>query len=130
MSAAAPGTNPAAVRMRIVGGANMPTAHLRINGTFPFGVLLISDHSVEVRIRPSWFGAVPLIARPADLRLVFPIRRAARQSGVGFRTPDGREWYFWTSKASGQAALELLSHLGYPISWTAEPATKVWRATP
>jgi hypothetical protein len=130
MSFAVSGPNPSAVRMRIVGGANMPTAHLRINGTFPLGVLVISDHSVEVRLRPSWFGAVPLIAGPADLRLVFPIRRAPRQSGVGFRTSDGREWYFWTSKASSQSALELLSHLGYPISWTAESATKMWRATP
>lgn len=130
MSADARGTNPAVVRMRLVGGANMPTAHLRINGTFPFGVLVISDDSVEVRLRPSWFGAVRLVAGPANLRLVFPIRRAARQAGIGFRAPDGREWYFWTSKASSQAALELLSHLGYPISWTADPATKVWRATP
>jgi hypothetical protein len=116
--------------MRIVGGANVPTAHLRINGTFPFGVLVISDYVVDVRLRPAWFGAIPLIASPADLRLVFPIRRVPRQSGVGFRTTDGREWNFWTSKASSQAALELLSHLGYPVSWTPEPATKVWRATP
>jgi hypothetical protein len=122
--------NPAPVRMRLVGGANVPTSHLRINGTFPFGLLVISDEYLTVRLRPSWFGAVPLVATPADLRDVFPIRRAIGPWGLGFRTPDGREWYFWSTKAASRAALELLARLGYPVSWTAKRPAKVWNATP
>jgi hypothetical protein len=72
--------------LRIVGGANVPTGHLRMNANWPLAVLEYDGRQVAVTVRGGAFGAKPLYAGPNDLASVFRVRLMARR-GVGFGCP-------------------------------------------
>jgi hypothetical protein len=72
--------------------------------------------------------AETLRAKPEDLDVVFPIRSTFRFRGVGFRRPDGREYYFKTT--SIDEVLAALGSLGFPVTPEAQPPSKIWRARP
>ena len=117
------------VQLRVVGGANVPTAYLRVNATWPLAVLEVQGDRVALRVRVPFTGAQVLYAGRADLLTVFPVQnRWPGTRGVGFRTFDGREWYFWTFQ--GAAILDHLQGQGFPVSPAPQRARKVWIATP
>jgi len=115
--------------MRLVGGANVPTAYARVNATWPLAVLVLEGSRLSLRLR--WpgrlFGARDLRVTADELVRVYPIQ-GFMSPGVGFRNRDGHDFYFWTYK--GQQVLETLRRSGYPISYTLEKPSKIWRATP
>jgi hypothetical protein len=74
----------------------------RVNATLPFGVLTIDGGRLVLRIRllrplATLFGVTPLECSAEDIADVFP-GRGALSPGVGFRTKDGRRFYFWTRR--------------------------------
>ena len=119
---------PSASVLRWVGGANVPTQSWRINGTWPFGVLEVSQASMNLVLRPKWLGGVPLRAVPADLVMVFPIRGSVSGGGVGFTSPDGREWCFWTRRTA--EVMKSLAERNFPVSTTPRRPSKVWKGVP
>jgi len=93
--------------------------------------LAINGDTVELRLRGPLgriAHAETLQARPADLEQVFPIRSRVRFRGVGFRRPDGREYYFKTRRID--VILDALRGCGFPVSSLNQPAAKLWRAIP
>jgi hypothetical protein len=97
-----------------IGGANIPAHWLRLNATRPFGVLDIRQHGLELSVRPRLFGGDDLRVTPALLAEVFPVKARIGGRGIGFRLPDGREWYFWTLHAD--RVLDLLDKQGFTVS--------------
>jgi hypothetical protein len=75
-------------------------------------------------------NAEVLLARPSEVESVYPIRQDGtnRYRGVGFRRPDGHDFYFFR-KSKSDEILRVLRVSGFQVS-EAEWATKVWRATP
>jgi hypothetical protein len=71
-----------------------------------------------------------LLTTPSDIESVYPIRPkgALGYRGVGFRRSNGHDYYFKTSKSD--EILSVLQACGFQVSGEAQPATKVWRATP
>lgn len=61
-----------------------------------------------------------------ELIRVYPIQ-GFMSPGVGFTNRDGHDFYFLTYK--GQQVLETLCRSGYPISYTVEEPSKIWRGT-
>ena len=114
---------------RIVGGANVPTAHMRVDATWPLAVLEIAGPRLSLTLR--WpgrvFGAESLSTTAEELQRVYPVRRFL-VSGVGFTDLHGRDFYFWTRK--GQEILDSLRGAGYPVSEVVAKPSKVWRGTP
>jgi len=99
--------------MRWVGGINAPgLGGWRINASWPFGVLLLSDGQVTVKLR--WVGRVlgttALVCQPRDLALAFPCDGRFSQ-GVGLRTNAGAEIYFWTGQRV--EVLSQMARLGF-----------------
>jgi hypothetical protein len=122
-------TEQEALFLHVVGGTNIPTESFRLNATWPFGVLDYIGGRVTVRVRGgSWLPGKQLFAAQQDLEAVFPVRGPLASRGVGFRTPDGREWYFWSSQ--GELILTTLARAGFPVAFVEEKARKVWRAEP
>jgi hypothetical protein len=117
-----------ALMIHLVGGANVPTGSMRVNATCPFGLLEVYEHAVRVVVRPRLFGALPLVASPADLEAIYPVRGIFGTKGIGLRLRDGREWYFWTRQ--GHQPLAAMASVGFPVSWDVRKAVKVWRARP
>jgi len=117
---------------RWIGGANVPTrGGYRVNASLLLAELLVGDGELELRLRgplTKLTRAETLRAKPADLDAVFPIRSTIRFRGVGFRRPDGREYYFKTT--STDEILRMLGSLGFPVTPEAQPASKIWRARP
>jgi hypothetical protein len=115
--------------MRLVGGASVPTAYARVNATWPLAVLVLEGSRLSLRLR--WpgrlFGARDLRVTADELVRVYPIQ-GFMSPGVGFTNREGHDFYFWTYK--GQQVLETLRRSGYPISYTLEKPSKIWRATP
>lgn len=127
--AAVPPQQRPPVLLRVRGGANSPTAYLRVNATWPLAVLELQGDRVSLRLSVPFTGAQPLYARPADLLGVFPVQnRWPGTRGVGLRTFDGREWYFWTFQ--GAEVLDRLRQQGFPVSSVPQRAGKLWTATP
>ncbi|HWU23133.1 MAG TPA: hypothetical protein VN088_16465 [Nocardioides sp.] len=99
-----------------------------MNGTGPFGELILDGDRVTVRfVGPlqRWTRARELSCRPADVDLVFPSRDAIfrLRNGIGFRTLDGVESYFWTH--AGRAILGLLAACGFPVTSEVRTARQV-----
>ncbi|MGY5014539.1 hypothetical protein ACWCY6_41845 [Streptomyces sp. 900105755] len=98
----------------------MPTTRAgRINATRPFGVLTINDGRLVLRarvLRPfaTLFGVTPLECSAQDIADVFPCRGIFGTPGVGFRTEDGRRFYFWTGQI--QAVLDVCRQQGFSVS--------------
>jgi hypothetical protein len=111
---------------RFIGGANVPALGLRMNATRPFGRLEVDQSELRLFVVPRWLPAEELEASPASLREVFRVASRLRH-GVGFQALDGREWYFWSSRAD--EILRLLEQLRYPIGQP-RSKTKVWKGTP
>ncbi|MFJ3796966.1 hypothetical protein ACIPSJ_11800 [Streptomyces sp. NPDC090088] len=113
--------------MRFVGGANMPGPSTgRLNATRPFGVLTIESDSLDLRVRflrplAKLFGVTPLECSAQDLADVFPCRGVFGTPGVGFRTKDGRRFYFWTGQI--QAVLEVCRQQGFSVSTEEQQVT-------
>jgi hypothetical protein len=115
--------------LRLVGGANVPTGYMRLDATWPLGVLDCYADRVALTVRGGRFlAAKPLYANAGDLASVFPVRGVIRKRGVGFRLKDGREWYFWTG--AGQSALTCLAQRAFPVTFDEQRARKIWRAEP
>jgi hypothetical protein len=125
-----PGSPPR--RLRWIGGANLPTTHSwRVNATEFLAELVVDHNTVELRLRgplPRLTSAESLRATPSNLQEVFPIRSRARFRGVGFRRPDGREYYFKTRQVDD--VLHALQNMGFPVSTLAQPASKIWKLKP
>jgi hypothetical protein len=121
-------SDPGSMVIRLVGGANVPTSTMRVNASYPLGVMEVYERAVRVSIRPRLFGAVPLFAGPRDLDSAFPVRGAFRTRGVGLRLTDGREWYFWTGQVD--QALQTLADHEFPVSHEERRASKIWQARP
>lgn len=100
--------------LRRVGGVSLPEALVpwRMSVPFPFGLLEVYEHEVRLRMRPTLF-TTPLRAGPDGIELVFPVGMIVR-FGVGFRTLDRTEFYFWTFRF--RRTLEVLDSLGYPVT--------------
>ena len=60
--------------------------------------------------------------------MIFPIEPKGRRKGVGFRLPNGHEYYFRTPR--GSEVLEALETWGYPVTSEPLPATKIWKGIP
>ena len=91
----------------------------RLNAPRPFGVLTIESDRLDLRIRvfrplAKLFGVTPLECSAQDLVDVFPCRGRFGTPGVGFRTKDGRHFYFWTGQI--QAVLEVCRQQGFSVS--------------
>jgi hypothetical protein len=118
----------------VSGSGSFPTVALRMHASYPLVVLELADGRLTLRLRPrlagTLFGAQPLSVQPADLKLIYPIRgkRVVSVRGVGFRTPDNRDWYFFVSPVTD--ILTALHASGFPVTDVAEVATKIWRAVP
>lgn len=122
-------TDSATSLLHVIGGANVPTGYLRVNGTWPFGVLDYAEGHVMIMVRGGkLFAAKPLYAATQDLAAVFPVRTGIGGRGVGFRMHDGREWYFWTGQ--GHRILTVLGRDRFPVSPDEQKARKVWRLEP
>lgn len=106
----------------------MPTQAWRINGTWPFGVLEMSEQSMTLVLRPAWLGGIPLRALPAELDMVFPIRGSLGGGGVGFTSRDGREWCFWTRRTA--EVMQALAERGFPVAPVPRRPSKVWKGRP
>jgi hypothetical protein len=115
--------------VRVIGGANVPTSHMRVDATWPLALLEIAGPRLSLRLR--WpgrlFGAKDLSATPDELKRIYPVRRLM-VSGVGFTDRNGRDFYFWTRKS--EEVLHLLCRNGYSVTDTVEKPSKVWRGTP
>lgn len=118
------------------GGANVPTTNgVRVNASAPLGLLSLTGDRVELLLRGPLvksFQPETLIARPVDLKAVFPIRfRLTRTHGVGFQRPDGREYYFgtWRKKTADEILGRLLA-AGFPVASDVRRPTKFWGLTP
>jgi hypothetical protein len=112
----------------LIGGANVPAHGLRVNATRPFAALDIRRGGLELSMRVRLFGGDDLKVTPALLAEVFPVETWLGGGGVGFRLPDGREWYFWTRHVD--RVLDLHDEQGFTVSRTVRRPGKVWRATP
>ena len=114
---------------RLVGGASMPSRWMgRVTWTFPFAVIEINRATVWLRYRPRilgrLFGAVDLYASPADVLVSFPLESWGR--GVGVRSAEDQEYYFWCSWSRAKWLLEKLDELDFVVSW--EPRKpRLWR---
>lgn len=110
------------------GGANVPTSDSwRLNASIPFASLRVSESTVTLELRKVAHLAgdpVTLVARPDGLASVYPIRGRVMSKGVGLRTIEGNDFYFWTRSPSN--VLALLRQRGYPVTDVAEKARKVW----
>lgn len=126
------GSSAAWAPRRWIGGASVPTlGGSRVNATEPLAALAIRGNMLELRLRgplAKLARAETLQARPADLEEVFPIRSRVRFRGVGFRRPDGREYYFKTWKID--EILDALAGRGFPVSLVNQPAAKIWSTIP
>lgn len=114
--------------MRVVGGANVPTVYARVNATWPLAVLVLEGSQLSLTLR--WpgrlFGARDLRVTADELIRVYPIQ-GFMSPGIGLTNRDGHDFYFWTYK--GQQILETLRRSGYPVSYTVEKPSKIWRRT-
>jgi hypothetical protein len=119
---------------RWIGGANLPTkGGLRVNATIPLAELVVAADSVSLRFRgplSKLTTAEVLVTTPSDIDSVYPIspKGALGYRGVGFRHSNGHDYYFKTSKAD--EILSVMREYGFQVSSQAQPANKVWRATP
>jgi hypothetical protein len=120
-------------QLRVVGGANVPTRNARINATWPLAVLTVVGDAVRLSLRGPGrviarpLGAQSLHATPVDVPRVFPVA-GFTASGVGFRTRDGREFFFWTR--NGPVVLDRLRLAGYTVSDVPEKPSRAWRGLP
>ena len=110
------------------GGANVPTSDSwRLNASIPFASLRVSESTVTLELgKVAHLVGDPLrlVARLEDLASVYPIRGRVMSRGVGLRTIDGNDFYFWTPSPAN--VLALLQERGYPVTDVAEKARKVW----
>jgi hypothetical protein len=104
--------------MRYVGGVNYPTMFGRGNATWTLGALTLDEEGLSLRIGIGCFAAVPL--RAADrsaVEQVFPCRaRLPFSPGLGIRLHDGKEFYFWATRATAGEILAELGRQGFPTS--------------
>ena len=103
-----------------------------MNASLLLAELALNDDTLELRLRgplAKLTRAETLRAKSADLSAIFPIRSRSplRFQGVGFRRPDGREYYFKTTATS--EILNVFGSYGFPVSLEAQKAQKIWRAT-
>lgn len=114
---------------RIVGGASVPSAHMRVNATWPLAVLDLVGPRLSLRLR--WpgrlLGAERLEATAADVQRAYPVRRFM-VSGIGLTDRRGRDFYFWTSRS--HEVLHLLRGAGFSVSDVVEKPSKLWRGIP
>ena len=120
------------LRLRWIGGASLPTTGgWRVHASEFLAELLLEENWVELRLRgllPRLTRAETLRAKPTDLSEAFPIRSRISFRGVGFRRPDGREYYFKTGQIDN--ILRALQDLSFPVSWIDQRASKLWRLEP
>jgi hypothetical protein len=94
---------------------------MRLNATWPLAVLTVGSGRVHLRVRPALFAAKPYDSSAGDLKEVFPCRGTFGSSGVGFRSYDGRLFYFWTGRRD--AVLDACRSAGLPVSSEVRRAT-------
>jgi hypothetical protein len=104
---------------RWVGGANLQTAHRRLNATMPLAVLTLAPGSLRLSLRPKLFNQLwrigPLVLSPTDDVEVFPVKTRGWTRGVGIRVHDAEVSYFWTDER--EAVLQALASAGFRVSW-------------
>jgi len=105
--------------MEWIGGARFPgPGGWSANASSPFAVLSFDGGTLSLRLR--WLarllGKTPLECSVDALDLAFACS-GTFSSGVGLRTSEGTEVYFWTSQ--GDEILSALKSSGVPVS--AEP---------
>lgn len=110
--------------LRLRGGGVFPFGLMRSYATWPLAVLEVVPGGVRLRCRLlSLMGGDDLDASPDEVAEVVPARGRFGASGVAFRLPDGRRFFFWTGQA--EVALRALQAEGFPVG-TGQQSEASW----
>ena len=91
-----------------------PFGLMRSYATWPLAVLEVQPGRVRLRCRLlNLMGGDDLDASPDEVAEVAPARGRFGTSGIAFRLPDGRRFFFWTGQA--ESALMALQAEGFPV---------------